>query len=56
VIIRLLCVTARTAHSPGAPQVLQQLLLQGTTGLYEESAIDGLVGHVIVLVVRGTRA
>jgi hypothetical protein len=31
--------------------VLQQLLLQGTTGLYEEAAIDGLMGHVVVLVV-----
>ncbi|CAB3810966.1 hypothetical protein LMG27177_07649 [Paraburkholderia fynbosensis] len=51
VIVRLLCVMARTAHGPGAPQVLQQLLLQGTTGLYEESAIDGLVRHVVVLVV-----
>jgi hypothetical protein len=42
-IVRLLRVMAQTAHGPGAPQMLQQPLLQGTTGLDEESAVDGLV-------------
>ena len=33
--VRLLRVVARTAHNPCAPQMLQQFLLQGTTGLDE---------------------
>ena len=43
VIVRLQRVMARTAHGSRAPQVLKQLLLQCTTGLDEEAAIDGLV-------------
>lgn len=38
---RLQSVMPRTAHGWGAPQMLQQLLLQRTTGPNEEAAIDG---------------
>lgn len=41
--IGLLGVVARTSHSPRVPEMLQQLLLQGATGLNEEAAVDGLV-------------
>jgi len=43
VIVSFLGVMARTAHRSCAPQMLQQLLLQSATGLYEEVAIDGFV-------------
>jgi hypothetical protein len=36
-------VMAGTTHPAGASQVLQQLFLQGPTGLDEERAIDRLV-------------
>ena len=43
VIFCLLRVMAGTPHDSGAPQMLQQLFLQGATGLNEQAAIDGLV-------------
>lgn len=43
VVVGFLGVMARTAHRARAPQMLQQLFLQGTTGLYEEAAIDCFV-------------
>ena len=39
----LLRVVARAAHASRAPQMLQQFLLQGPTGLNEQAAVDGLV-------------
>ena len=39
----LLRVLARAAHAPGAPEMLEQFLLQGPAGLNEEAAVDGLV-------------
>ena len=46
VLVGLLGVMARTAHHPGAPQMLHQFLLQGAAGLDEEAAIDGLGRHL----------
>jgi hypothetical protein len=43
VVARLLRVMAGTPHDPGTPQMVQRFLLQGTTGLDEETAVDGLV-------------
>ena len=34
---------ARATDPTGAPQMLQQLFLQGTAGLDEEASVDGLV-------------
>ena len=48
---RLLRVTTPAAHRPRAPQVLQQLFLQGTAGLNEEASVDRLVRHLVVLVI-----
>jgi hypothetical protein len=39
----LLRVMPRPTHGAGAPQVLEEFLLQGTTRLDEEGAVDGLV-------------
>jgi hypothetical protein len=39
----LLRVMSGTTHPAGTPQVLQQLFLQGATGLDKEGAINGLV-------------
>ena len=43
VIVSLLCVIARATHASRPPQIRQQLLLQSTSGLNIEGAIDGLV-------------
>src|SRR5215472_3730214 len=51
VIIGLLRVGARSAQHPGSPQMLQELLFQGPTSLDIEAPIDGLVGHLITLIV-----
>jgi len=40
---RLLSVVARTSHGACASEMHQKLLFQGTTGLDEEAAIDGLM-------------
>src|SRR5215469_12408260 len=48
----LLRVVARAAHPASAPQVLEQLLLQGPAGLDKQRAVDRLVGHLMRLVVR----
>jgi len=41
--VSLLRVMARPTHPARAPQVLEELLLQGATRLDEEAAVDGLV-------------
>jgi hypothetical protein len=43
VTIGYLRVMARGTHHSRSPEVLQQLLLQGATGLGKEAPIDGLV-------------
>ena len=50
--VGLLRVMPRSAHGAGAPQVLEQLLLQCTTRLDEKAAVDRLVRHAMGLVVR----
>ncbi len=52
VIGGLLRMVARAAHPARAPQMLQQLFLQGPAGLDEQRAIDRLVGHLEALIVR----
>jgi hypothetical protein len=41
--VGLLRVVPRPTHAARASQMLQQLLLQGTTRLNEQAAVDGLV-------------
>jgi hypothetical protein len=41
--VSLLGVVPGPTHAAGAPQVLQEFLLQGATRLDEEAAVDGLV-------------
>lgn len=48
----LLGVAAPSAHHPRSPQVLQQLFLQGPSGLDEEASVDGLLRHLVILIVR----
>lgn len=52
VIVSLLRVVARTAHDSRAPQMFQQLLFQGASGLNEEAAINGFVWYLECLVAR----
>src|SRR5712664_3901971 len=42
---------ARTAHAPLRPQLVQQLFFQHSTGLNEQAAVDGFVGHAQALVI-----
>ena len=43
--VSLLGVVPGPTHSAGAPQVLEELLLQGATRLDKEGSIDSLVRH-----------
>ena len=51
VIFGLGRVMARAVHGTGTPQMLQQLFFQSTAGLYEETTLNGIVRHVVILVI-----
>ena len=51
-VVGLLCVMARSAHVPAAPQVLEQSLFQRASSLDIKATVDRFVRQMKVLVTR----